>query len=989
MKGKMMRTTKVRYIFLLLAVKLFLSTALHAFAQVKNTGIPSFKNFTRKDYGAGTQNWSMDQDGRGIMYFANNSGLLSYDGSFWNLHPVPNQSVVRCVKIDNSGKIFVGAYNEFGYFFPGKNGSLRYFSLSKSLPSAFKDFGEIWKIHIIDENVYFQSFTDLFLYEEGDITNVVSNKNFRFSFYVNHQLFINDREKGIYQLKNDSLVWVNGSEIFSNKEIWTILPYHEEILIGTLENGFYLYDDVQFSAWNSKASEFCKKNQIFSAVYINDDTYAIGSIQDGMIVINRKGQIIQHLNSDIGIQNNTVLSVFSDQNNNLWLGLDNGIDYVKISSPVYFYGKKKEIGAGYASVIHQGNIYIGTNQGLFYKAWNPTNKSVESYDFTMVEGTRGQVWSLKAIGNELYCGHDKGAFHIQEGQAKILTKNPGVWDFITVPDNPEKIIAGTYTDLLLFEKQDNGVLEMKEIIGGFSESSREMVFNNNILWMSHGYKGVYKIKFNKTYNQVDDFQLYGKKDGFPSDYGITVHEFKNELVFSTDSGIYQYDSEQDSFYTHHYLTGLLGKDKVNKKFYEDNSGNIWFFQNDQLKILRLKYDGSYEKETVPFLELKETFIYSFENMHIHDNSNILVGTEFGLIHFSPFLINYQRPELNTLIRRISTNEDSIIFGGNFVNEDTIVISNRPSFQIHHIDYKFNDLHFSFSSPDYKNFGNVQYQLMLDGYDKTWSKFYESSTKEYTNLFEGSYIFKVRSKNILGEVSNVSSYEFVINPPWYRSTWAYVFYGIMLILTVYAIYKYYTKRFEREKEQLKKRQQEAMERQQQEHKDKVLMAEQEIVNLQNEKLELEVERNKAELENKSKELASIAMQINYKNEILEKIKTKLSRVANKMVHEDSIHQVKTLIKTIDQEMHKEEDWEKFEVHFDQVHENFIQSLKSAYPQLTPKDLKLAAYLRMNLATKEIAPLLNISVRGVEISRYRLRKKLNLEKGVNLTDFFLKF
>ncbi|MFC2137490.1 helix-turn-helix transcriptional regulator, partial [Bacteroidota bacterium] len=158
-------------------------------------------------------------------------------------------------------------------------------------------------------------------------------------------------------------------------------------------------------------------------------------------------------------------------------------------------------------------------------------------------------------------------------------------------------------------------------------------------------------------------------------------------------------------------------------------------------------------------------------------------------------------------------------------------------------------------------------------------------------------------------------------------------------------------------------------------------------LQNEKLEIDLQMQKVEIENKSKELASIAMQITYKNEILDQIKNRLNKVSQKMIHEESKKQVLSLIKTIEKDMLHEEDWDKFEYHFDQVHEDFVKKLRNSYPELTPKDLKLCAYLRMNLSTKEIAPLLNISVRGVEVHRYRLRKKMDLDRNSNLTDYLL--
>ncbi len=195
------------------------------------------------------------------------------------------------------------------------------------------------------------------------------------------------------------------------------------------------------------------------------------------------------------------------------------------------------------------------------------------------------------------------------------------------------------------------------------------------------------------------------------------------------------------------------------------------------------------------------------------------------------------------------------------------------------------------------------------------------------------------------------------------------------------------RIEKEKEKVKVRKDHELKEQKEKYIQESFVAEQEIIRLKNEKLEIEVQRNKAELESKSKELAAIAMQITNKNEILNQIKVKLEKIQQKMLHEQSKKQVSEVIKTINEDMLREDDWDKFEVHFDQVHEDFLKRLRANFPALTPKDLRLCAYLRMNLSTKEIAPLLNISIRGVEISRYRLRKKFDIERIENLTDFLM--
>jgi DNA-binding CsgD family transcriptional regulator len=102
-----------------------------------------------------------------------------------------------------------------------------------------------------------------------------------------------------------------------------------------------------------------------------------------------------------------------------------------------------------------------------------------------------------------------------------------------------------------------------------------------------------------------------------------------------------------------------------------------------------------------------------------------------------------------------------------------------------------------------------------------------------------------------------------------------------------------------------------------------------------------------------------------------------------------NEIQKVIKNIEKNIAGDQDWEQFEIHFDQVHGDFMSRFKKEYSSLSPQEIKLSAYLRMNLSTKEIAYLMNISVRGVEIARYRLRKKLNLERSENLQEYILKF
>lgn len=160
------------------------------------------------------------------------------------------------------------------------------------------------------------------------------------------------------------------------------------------------------------------------------------------------------------------------------------------------------------------------------------------------------------------------------------------------------------------------------------------------------------------------------------------------------------------------------------------------------------------------------------------------------------------------------------------------------------------------------------------------------------------------------------------------------------------------------------------------------SEKEINRLQKEKLETEILH-------KNKELATSTMHIVTKNEFIGEIKSHLNSIIRENQNKGVSKELNRIIKDIDQNFTNDKDWEQFQIHFDQVHSDFSKRLQTTFPTLTPQEMKLCAYLRLNLSTKEIAQLMHISVRGVEISRYRLRKKLELDRQENLLEFILKF
>ena len=466
---------------------------LNAFSVVKEIGVPVIQNFERSEYNAGTQNWWIDQGANGVMYFGNNDGLLRYDGQFWNNFPVPNGSNIRTVHYSEDTQVlFAGAFNEIGYFTNDSIGQMKYVSLMPLIPKEYRKFGNVWRIHEGPWGIVFQSFEALFFYHENKIKAVHPRSIFHFSYFVNGTLYLFDRENGLMEYRNGFLKKIPGGDFFIHTEVWSILPLNnDEILIGTAKKGMFVYDGMHLSPWSTPVNGLLKRYQIYSNLVVDNDHFAFGTIQNGLIISDKDGNVIQMINREKGLQNNTVLSMCLDLDGNLWLGLDNGIDYVELNSPITllqdFYG----FGTGYTSITFQNRLYLGTNQGLFNCDLHDFSKpNLNASDFKMVENTSGQVWSLQIINNQLFCGHNNGSYLIQGNQGQHISEIPGCWAYHPIPGYTNLYLEGTYNGMELCKFQNGTMMHLKTM-KGINYSCQEMeCINDRYIWVSHAFNGV-------------------------------------------------------------------------------------------------------------------------------------------------------------------------------------------------------------------------------------------------------------------------------------------------------------------------------------------------------------------------------------------------------------------------------------------------------------------------------------------------------------------
>jgi len=934
-------------------------------------GLPDIISYSRSVYNAGLQNRSIKQDKNGILYFANSEGLLSFDGTYWKLYPLPNKTIVRSVAISNDQKIYVGGQNEMGYFSPDKNGILKFTSLKDYLPKGIPSFKDIWDIVPFGNKIFFRSLKHIFQFDGKSFVDYRPSSQWQLLSACNGQLFAQDIGNGLFQfLKGKWKKTVTDSPVAQNIAITALLHLNNDsILITTLKNGLFVLAGLKLSPFSFAGKNPFQNQEILCAAVMDDRMIAIGTQMGGLYLVDEKGQVIENLARKEGLQNNTVLSLFLDKDRNLWMGLDDGIDFNAYNSAIkHIYPEKLNEGTGYSAMLFNRMLYIGTSNFLYeLPVGNSNDLSTVKGAFKPVENTKGPAWGLFDVDNSLLLAHHEGAFQVKGDKAIPINTRFGYWNFTPFGKGPisKTVIAGNYNGMDLLHFYHGSFISEGNV--NFNESARFVVIQNNIAWVAHNYEGIFKVDFSSPNHLTT--RLYTVKNGMPSILKNRLFYIKNRMVVATEKGIYEYDANTDSFRPSAFFKDIL-KQKDIRYLREDAAGNVWFIEEKKLGVV--DFSGRTPR-LIYFPELNGSLVSDFENIYPLDDENIFVGAERGFYH-----INFKQYKKNTsaikvLIRmvRASGDSDRILNGGYDVAAPGL------KNQLGTLGSNQNNLHFEYSAPSYQKQSNIEYSYYLKRFDKDWSAWSKKTEKDYTNLPDGNYTFQIKARSNLGDESLITSYSFAVLPPWYKTFWAYIIYLILFITFNYFFYRWLKEKFHREKLKFEEEQK----RLKYLHQLEIDKSEKEIIALKNEKLE-------SEILGKNSELASVAMHLLQKSEVLAKIKDELVQL-RKETDDVPTEELKKLIRILNQETKMDKDWEQFAVHFDNTHSDFLKALREAHPQLSPHELKLCAYLRMNLSSKEIAQLLNISVRGVEISRYRLRKKLMLPTEVNLFNYFTEF
>ncbi|MBX2871020.1 MAG: hypothetical protein KTR30_02945 [Saprospiraceae bacterium] len=924
------------------------------------------QNFTPTEYKAGIQNIDFAQNRDMTLFVANNLGVLSFNGIAWKTHDFKTGKKKRSLAFDERiNRLYVGSQGEFGYF----ESNWQYVSLVDKIPSDAMDFDEVWDVFLLQDKVYFCTFKGIYIFDGNTIKVLRHPEGLERSFYTNGKLFTQNQKGQLFEVEGDELVSTYAQSI-KGQIIAGVIQQDEGYLL------FYNSGQIEFSTAISVSTRYPVLMEALRETYVNhvlqlsDTRLAISTQTAGLFLFDLRENTLERISTQEGLASNACLRSFQDYFGNLWIGMQNGLALAHINSPMRLLNQEINIqGSGYEAFETDEGTYYTTSNGIYYLARGERQSQ-------FLSGVEGPAYGMEEIAGKIYAGHHTGLFLLEDGKATRIALTDGLWKVKQLRSRPEFAIGGTYSGLYLFRIDQNKGLVAMQKIQGFDASSRFFEEDQaGKIWVGQYYKGLYQLELSADLTQTTVKPVSQDSD-LPIDEQIILSSIDDDLYLATNVGLYQLQANSGLIQNAELFTDNIGLEPV-YLLEQDNKNHVHVLTDNTVGFFKRISNNNYAYVPSSLYQLR----YHLNNDLLHASINIKDGVLFsaneGFIQYNPALEDPLKVGQSLVLQHVYS-----------VTKNTELYARQPfAEKAEHVEklvigaqdkvLKIEVESFQFNDPT-----NQQFRYFLKGLDEEFGEWTESATKEYTNLREGTYEFTAQTRNYLGQIASSPTVLLKVQPPFHRSTLAKTIYILLGLGSLFSIFRFQRGRYQRKANRIEEAKQVELAAKQQ----KLIEVEQEK---EQELQQLKEEKMQSELQHVNNLLAASTMNLVVKNEFIESIKEELQAVKEKGRNVETKQALERLVKEIDTTLRLQEDWEQFEYHFNKVHRDFLTRLRTDFPDLSPNEQKLCAFLRLNLNTKEIANLLHISLRGVEVARYRLRKKLHLEKGQNLSKFILEY
>ncbi|MCA0387832.1 MAG: hypothetical protein LCH52_04990 [Bacteroidetes bacterium] len=750
------------------------------------SGLPIIFNYAPSTYGYEPQNWGASQDSRGIMYFANTEGILEYDGVSWRVIRLPKGETCRALHRASDGTLYVAGFNEIGKLQLNSSGNAEYHSLKSKIPAESNNFSDVWLIAELNGKIYFSTYDRIFVYD-GNTFTVINSLRYIISMRtINGSLVILRKDEQPRTLSGSQFIPLQSEEFTLPGEFYMSLPSDDGGFIFITKTGvFYKLLNSGYEELSDGFTHQGYGSSFYDALVLSNGDFAIASLESGLILTDKKGQLKQVIKQETGLGRNTIYALFEDKEGNLWMMLENGISRININSPISIFDSRTGLpGAAFSSVFYKDRLFVGTNFGVYTSKLEGTNFGTP---FEKVSKNISDSWDFLSYRNNIYLNTGSGFFLIDDNR-EILIDSSYCFTATSVSDDSSLILLGTDSGVKLIQMDQKGERAVvSRIIEGISGQLKKIVQHGpREFWIQIEPRTVIRMRFVNGYlnpPKVDFFE----DDFTGTGFNPTLMELNNELYAVTVKGIYYLDSQKDTFLS----LNNTGLQQV-KNLY---TVPLFSVINNQNIILYLE-GIIYSVEISPtdfsckFSQLgrvRTASIYGISTNFHAPNREIWLSSTTGLIKFDAGT-NKFKSDISAIFRSFQIG-DSLYFSG--VTRDGDLKDIPPG----------SNITVNFAAPGFQDEFNIMYQTWVQGLDTNWTQPGRNSFREFYNMQPGNYLIKVRAILSSGQVSSEAVYSLEVDSFWYANFFAYLLYTLILIGLIILFIKIRTAEILKERDDL--------------------------------------------------------------------------------------------------------------------------------------------------------------------------------------------
>ncbi|MCE7995248.1 MAG: hypothetical protein HEP71_24940 [Roseivirga sp.] len=788
-----MRITSPAAIYTILIISLYASIAL---GQQKTYGIPDLQNYGPNDHGSGTQTWDILQDAEGLMYFANRGGVITFDGHYWNTIPMANQNTARSMAMDRNGTIYVGGVGEVGYLAGDSLGGLTYVSLiDKIEEEILPRLTDMWFTACTEEGVFFVGLHDIFHYRNGEFkvfTMDDQNGPINRAWEIDGELYLLRPDSGLWTIKSDSIKLVPGGELVANGSSTAsgLIPWNNnELLFISYQGETWAFNEQ--GGRKEEHPSFDNMRGILSQTFVGKIDvipglgYGFSTFDRGSVITDEEFRPLYIIDKKNGLANNAVKEGFYDNAGNYWMATNTGMSLLVLNSPFTYAGERQGIDTNILSAVMKNDtLFLGTAWGVKYES---------DKGFVQIPNSQLEIWDLDVVEDRLYAsaGNWLEELDVKGDRREVERTEP--WGLTPLKSRPGWYILHSSHQSLRAIELVNGKLVSNGHIANYVGDARILVEDKQgYIWISNGQNPIVKLKLNEAMDSVIELREVGVAEGLPSDIRSDVIPYDpagdQGILVINDSSFYTYYAEQDTFLLYEPFLGLAKGFKHNS-FVEAPDGTIYTRAGlDKMRFV--KTEGGFRVDSLGFGKIRDALIQS---IMLGPDSTVLYLSSEGIIQYHPNRVPEAFTNFKTVVSQAISGEEVLSgvhdYAHNFLENGL------------GLNYQSNSVRFSYSALFFEEAEKNTFRYLLEGYDKEWSSWSTEAYKEYTNLPEGRYTFRVKSKNLYGVEGEEATFEFRVFPPWYRSGLAFGGYGLLSIFFIWMIVRAYTHRLIKEKEKL--------------------------------------------------------------------------------------------------------------------------------------------------------------------------------------------